>query len=272
MFSLSPVLLSALMLFQPVQAQKTDLKFANTRLTFGEFGATRADAKFLPGDTFYLAFDIEGIQVNSDGKVAYTMGMELLDAKNASVFAQKPVEREEYLTLGGNRLPARAFLNIGTTQAPGVYTCKIEVFDRGTGQRRSLEQKIEILTRNLGLVNVLYSHDQNGELGAPPAGVVGQTMWLQCTIIGFERSPVKKQPQVDLEMAAYEKGVKILKEPIKITIEDKVGADAALLPVQFLVPLSRPGDFTLELKVTDKVSKKVSAVTLPLRVSSATDR
>ena len=73
-------------------------------------------------------------------------------------------------------------------------------------------------------------------------------------------------------MIASEKGKPILKKPVKFNIDEKVGIDIVVLPVQFLVPLNRPGDFTIELKVTDKVSKKVSAVTLPLRVSSATDR
>ena len=166
-------LLAAGLVQQPVQARpvaKGELKLANARMTYGEFGATRAEAKFLPGDTFYMAFDIEGIKVSPDGKVSYTMGMELLDPKGVSVFNLKPQEREELLALGGDRLPARTYLVLGSSQAPGNYTFKATIFDKGTGASRVLEQKIEILPRNLGLINVLYSFDQNGQLAAPPAG------------------------------------------------------------------------------------------------------
>ena len=55
-------------------------------------------------------------------------------------------------------------------------------------------------------------------------------------------------------------------------IDDGVAAEVPVLPLQFLVPLSRAGDFTIELKVTDKVSKKVGTTTLPLRVHAAADR
>jgi hypothetical protein len=267
-------LVFALALPQPIQARakESNLKLTNNRLTYGEFGATRTDSRYLPGDAFCFAFEIEGIKSDESGKVRFTMGMELTDSKGKEVFKQAPVDREEYLTLGGNRLPARAFVRLGMTQLPGTYTCKITIFDRATGDRKSIEQKFEVLSKNLGIINVLYSSDQEGAVSLAPVGVAGQTYWLQCSVVGFERNPLKKLPDLDIEMTAFEKGKQLLQKPIMIGINDKVGPTDEILPVQFLVPLSRPGDFTIELKVTDKVSKKVNKVTLPLKVLSATDR
>ena len=44
--------------------QGAGLTLSNPRITYGELGSTRPDAKLLPGDIFFLSFDIDGIKVN----------------------------------------------------------------------------------------------------------------------------------------------------------------------------------------------------------------
>jgi hypothetical protein len=41
--------------------QADGLKLANVRASYGPFGVARKDDKVLPGDTFFLEFDIEGL-------------------------------------------------------------------------------------------------------------------------------------------------------------------------------------------------------------------
>ena len=74
----------------PLPAQTGDLELNNVHATYGLLGATRPDNKVLPGDKYYVAFDIDNVRVDETGKVLYTMGMEVVDSKNKTQFKQDP--------------------------------------------------------------------------------------------------------------------------------------------------------------------------------------
>ncbi|HEY1861805.1 MAG TPA: hypothetical protein VGG61_15700, partial [Gemmataceae bacterium] len=52
-------------------AQDGQLRFANERPTYCMWGATRTANKYLPGDVYFLSFDIENLSVDKNGKVSY---------------------------------------------------------------------------------------------------------------------------------------------------------------------------------------------------------
>src|SRR5882762_915762 len=116
---MSAFLLTTALLLAPAQAG--ELKLTNVRNTYGELGGTRPDTKFLPGDVIFVGFDIENITVGADGSCKYTMGMEVVDKKGKPVLKQEPAKKEDYLPLGGNKLPARAFVTLGLDMDPGEY-------------------------------------------------------------------------------------------------------------------------------------------------------
>src|SRR5207248_1050493 len=62
------------------------LSLKNVRVTYGELGAPRNDDKLLPGDLYFIAFDIEGIKVDAAGKVSYSMAMDVTDKAGKSIF------------------------------------------------------------------------------------------------------------------------------------------------------------------------------------------
>ena len=76
-----------------VPAQPGQLALTHARLTYGALGAPRPTNKFLPGDSFVLAFDIEGIKADANGKVLYSMGMEVTDQSGKVHFKQVPRDR-----------------------------------------------------------------------------------------------------------------------------------------------------------------------------------
>src|SRR5206468_1326703 len=130
---------AALLALTPAQAGAMTL--TNVRTTYGELGATRTDNRYLPGDLFFVAFDIEGIAVSPEGKVSYAMTVEVTNkAGQAILKSEKPVESDEYLPPGGARLPARAFVLLDRNQAPGTYTCAVSVTDRATKTTKSLQR------------------------------------------------------------------------------------------------------------------------------------
>jgi hypothetical protein len=251
-------------------AQAGQLRLTNERVTYGLLGSTRSDAKILPGDNYYLAFDIEGLQVNNYGKVLYSMSIEFLNKEGKSQFKKDAdTERDLEATnlLGGSRVPAFAFTEIGTDTPPGDYTLRIAVTDRTTKKNVNLTRKIQVLPKSFGLVRVQFIHVAQVYVPAPPLGVVGETLALSCGVVGFDRDKMSKQPSLAYELRVYdENGKPTVTKPDAIQIDKDVNEAFSVVEVPFVVPLNRAGKFTIELKATDQLTKKTTAIKLPLTV------
>ena len=126
----SAALLTALALApEPIN----QLKLTNERVCHGMFGWERKDSrnpKLLPGDLYILAFDIDGLTVSPEGRVKYTMAVDVTNKDNKVVFNKDPEEYEDIAGLGGRHMGANAQMAIGLDIAPGPYTVKVTVSDR----------------------------------------------------------------------------------------------------------------------------------------------
>ena len=159
-------------------AQPAELKLTNVRMTVGELGPTRDGNKLLPGDVLFIAYNIEGITIDAEGIARYTMAMEVSDSAGKLIFKQDPRTLDDFVPLRGNQMPARAYITVGLDQPPGNYDCKIAVTDPKTKASSSLVVKFEVAKKEFGVVAVYTSHDPKGELSAPTAGQVGQTIYI----------------------------------------------------------------------------------------------
>jgi hypothetical protein len=252
-------------------AQGGSLNLTNIRTTYGELGAVRTDNRYLPGDWYFLAFDIEGITVNTEGKVSYAMSVEVTNKAGQPVFKQdKPVESDEFLPLGGNRLPGRAYVFLKPDQEPGSYTCKVSVTDRVTKATKVLERGFEVIKKDLGLIGLVISYDDKAGMPAPPSGVVGQNLFIHSFLIGFGRGADKK-PNASVELRVYDDSKRpTLDKPLTAVVPKDIGEGDDAARIMFLLPLNREGTFTAELKAIDAATGKSATVTIPVRVLSAT--
>ena len=253
-----------------------DLKLSNVRLTVGELGPPRADSKLLPGDVLFMAYDIDGITIDGEGIAKYTMSMEVTNPAGKLILKQDPREMADFAPLRGNKLPARAYVTVGLDESPGQYNCKLTVTDTGskTKPAATINVKFEVVKKDFGIVAVFTSHDPKGELSAPTSGQVGQTLYIHFTVAAFERDPKTKHPNVEIEFQFLdEKGT-----PILATTRKHIQDDKAIQPVkdtdgaftlQFPLFMNRPGKFTVEMKATDRTSKKTFTYKLPVTVNPA---
>lgn len=247
-------------------AQTGSLNLTNIRTTYGELGAPRTDNKYLPSDLFFVAFDIEGIAVNPEGKVSYSMSMVVTDKAGKEVFKpERPSERDEQLPLGGNRLPARAFVMLKPDQEPGTYTCKVTVTDRTSKATKTLEKPFEVVPKAFGIVFLYTSSDPDGNVPAPTTGVVGQNLFIQFQLVGFGRGADKKTNS-SVELRILDESRKpTLAKPTSLAVPADAPDNEPVL-FRFPIPFNREGSFSLELKATDSVSNKSSVVTFPIKV------
>jgi hypothetical protein len=255
--------------------QASALQMTNTRVTYGMMGPTRTDQKFVPGDTCFISFDIEGLKKDK-GRFQYSMKMELLDGKGKTKFTSETEDREVLDVLNGNRVPALAHSFVGIDQEPGEYTLKITVSDRLTRASQTLSQKFVVGPKDFGLVGVQMLHPGigRGPLGspalAPPVLVVGQAVLFSFAVVGFDRDKATKQPKVEFAMRVLDdSGKPTLEKPIVEVVSQ--GVDESVNGIQQAIDLAltRAGKFTVELKATDLLSKKTSTVTLPITVLEA---
>jgi hypothetical protein len=250
-------------------AQPPTLKISNERVTYGELGATRPDNKLLPGDVFFVSFDIEGLKLEDTGKVSYSMSMEVSDKAGKVVFKQVPSNSDEYLPLGGTKMPARSYVTIGIEQAAGEYTCKITATDRTTKASATLEKKFEVLPKTFGIVGLYSTSDPESKYPIPLRGIAGQALWLHFSLVEFQRDSASKQPNLTVTMKPTLDGTSTLPKPVTLSIDKGVAENVAGLPLQILLPLNRVGKFVIELQATDNLSKKSFTLKFPVEVLPA---
>lgn len=276
---MTAIALAALLGGTPAQPAG-NLKLNNVRLTMGEFGPPREGAKLLPGDVLFIAYDIEGLTIDGEGTARYTMSMEVINPNGKPLLQQAPREAVEFVPLRGNRMPARAYVTVGLDEAPGEYNCKLTVTDPKTKATDSLNVKFEVLKKDFGVVAVNTSHDAAGELSAPSVGQVGQLLYVHFSVAAFGRDQQTKNENVEVEFQFYDdKGTPLLVDASnKPTPRKHVQDEKSALPVkktdevfrlQFPLFLNRPGKFNVEIKATDKITKKTSVFKLPITINEA---
>ena len=251
-----------------VAADSGELTLKNIRATYGFLGAQRHDNQLLPGDSYFLAFDIEGLSVEEDGKIKYSMAMEVTDSKNKVIYARDPNALEAYNSLGGTRTEGMTYVDVGFNQPPGEYTVNLTVTDSKTKAAQSFKRKFEVLPKSFGLARFMTSYDGAGRIPAPSSGVVGQFLYVNFAAIGFEKN-AKREPDVRLQMRVLdESGKATVEKPlVGDTRREEVGENIVAIPMSFALALNRPGKFTIELEGTDRLGKKTAKLSIPLIVT-----
>jgi hypothetical protein len=248
------------------QQQAGTLTLANVRASYGAPGLPRIDTHFLPGDQLVIAFDIEGITIDPNGKVLYAMGTELTDSKGKVVFRQEPRDLETVAALGGSSVPGMVALDIGLDQPAGDYTVKVTVLDRASKRTGTLTRAFQVLPAGFGIVRLTTTTDPEGRA---PASIfqTGGSLWINTGVVGYARKEENGQPDVEIDLRLLdEAGKPTMAQPFVGVINDNVPSNTRFLPVQFLVVLNRPGKFTAELKATCRLCKKTQTLALPITV------
>jgi hypothetical protein len=248
---------------------QTDLALAHVRSTHGLLGPERKDETLSPGDTLFLCFDLEGVQVDDEGKVKYSMVIEVSDAGGKTLFKQAPKNLEAKTSLGGSSVPAFAKLDVGLDTPAGDYQVKINVKDLASGKEQSLTRIFKVLPKDFALVRTTTSVDVEGQYPAAVFGS-GQGVWVQCHAVGFERDRTSKQPNVVFEMRVLdETGKPTLTKPVTNIVNKDIPDKVAGVVMAFPLVLNRAGKFTVEVSATDQISGKKAKMSFPLTVQSA---
>jgi hypothetical protein len=243
------------------------LKLERVRSTHGILGPTRADENYVPGDALTLDFDIVGITIDDKGKILYSIAYVVTNVDDKStVVSQAPQKLETLSVFGGKRAQGMVHLDIGTEQPPGNYSMKVTVTDRANNASQEFTHKFTVVKPKLAIVRLRTSSDENGDFPVPVLGE-GQTLWFNLGIIGFARDATTKQPNLQLEFNVLDDaGKPTMGKPFVTTHNKEVPEKNLAIPLHFPLSLTRAGKFTIEMGVTDLVTKKSDKLTFKLNV------
>lgn len=252
-------------------AQAGQLKLTNPRATYGVLGAARSNANILPGESFHVAFDIENLQADAKGETQYSMGMEVVNPKGQVEYKKDPPKEPLVMfnVLGGSSIPAFAHASTDPNTEPGDYQLKVTVIDGRNKAAQTLSTKFTVLKKEFGIIDLSTSYDGRGTMPAPPGGVAGQSIFINFWTVGYAVAANMK-PNVALTMRILDQGGKpTTQQPVEGAFTDPLPANAVRIPLSFMLPLNRAGNYTVELTATDKnAGNKSSKVTFPLTVVS----
>jgi hypothetical protein len=255
--------------FALIPADAGELSLTNVRSTHGLLGVTRANDKLLPGDSYFVCFDIEGIQADEAGKVHYSTSFEVSDAQGKLLIKREPQDRVAAIALGGNRVPGFVHINVGLETPAGQYNLKVTVTDLTTKRSQSFSRDVEVLPKGFGLVRLTTTVDPEGQISVPVVAE-GQALYVNFTAVGFARDADKKQPKVRVTLLVKDENDKAtMAKPLEGHAGDGVPASGADIPMQFLLPLNRPGKFTVEIEATCEVCNATTKISFPLTVQKA---
>jgi hypothetical protein len=248
---------------------QTDLALTHVRSTHGLLGPERTNETLAPGDILFVCFDIEGVRVEDDGKVRYSMAIDVSDSTGKVLYKQNPKDTEVRTSLGGNSVPAYAKLTVGLDQPPGDYEIKVTVKDLASDKQQSLTRAFKVLPKDFALVRAMASVDTDAQY---PAAIFacGQGVWVHCSAVGFGRGGANKQPNVTFEMRVLDDaGKPTLAKAVTNTVNKGIPDKESALPMAFPLSLNRAGKFTIELQATDQSSGKKAKLSFPITVQSA---
>jgi len=247
--------------------QADGLAITKVRQTWYLLGPARTDDKLLPGDSYNIAFDIQGLKVAPDGKVQYSMGLKVTNSAGKVEFGSDPTPKEVYNALGGSTVPAYANVDVGLNQAPGKYTLTVTVIDTTSKAEQKLTRSFEVLQKSFGLVRLFTAADANMSIPSGPHGIPGQSLYIRFYAVGFERNAATKQPDISIEMKIVdENGKATLEKPFSDAVKANLAPDMVAIPLTFTLHLNRPGKFTVQFTAVDQVNKKEAKVSLPITV------
>jgi hypothetical protein len=249
------------------QDDGSELEVGKVRPTYGYLGAPRPRTGILPGDVAHFSFDIKNLKLDANGRAAYSIAIEIRDDKGQLFYEQKPYNAVAHNFFGGNSLPASAHLAVPLDAKPGNYDIKVTVRDRNANISKVMQGKGRVLEAGFGLIRVGTYADAEGRTPISPVGVVGGSLYVNFSAVGFARDPKTKQPDIQVEMRVLDdKGQATFAKPLSGRVYEDVGRAVRVIPLGFGLTMNRPGNFTVELRARCGICDKSVTVRLPVRI------
>ena len=186
---------------------KDKLTLSHVRDTHGLMGPTRTADKLIPGGELFICFDIDGVTIDDEGKVHYSIAVEVADPKGKVLFKQEPEGpgrpgRARRRPHPGLRPPRRR---------PAIAARRVH--RHGHGRRSAQQAQPGAEAHRRGAAERLRPRprqdhrDPEGQIPVAVAGA-GEGLWISFGAVGFGRGGDAKQPDLTFEMRVLDEAGK----------------------------------------------------------------
>jgi hypothetical protein len=245
------------------------LKIDKIEACYGRLGPVRKSLDFYPYDEVWFRFTVTGAKADDEGGIDMELSWKVLDEKDKEVFTKK-LPAKGPLAFGSDSFPASVSFGLPEPVVAGDYTLKVSVKDKQSGDEASFEKKLRLKATEFAIVSPQFFHDAACTASAPAGGVVGEQLHFRLWTIGFDRS----QGKLDNEMKVLvldKDGKEVSPKPLRLLAEKddpKVVKELPALDFGGFVTLTKAGEFTMRITVTDRNSKKTATFEAPLKVTA----
>lgn len=263
-------LLAVSLLALAVSPAFAKLEVEKIEACYGPLGPVRKTLDFHPYDEVYFRFTVTGAKADDDGKLDVEIVRTLTDDKGKEVLPKKVAALKGQLSFGNDSFPASVSVSLPEPVIAGTYTLKVRIKDNHSSDETGFEKNLNLKATEYAIVSPEFFHDAGHVVPAAAGGTVGQQLHFRLLTIGFDRS----QGKIDSEMTVQvlDKGGKeLLPQPLRMTAkkdDEKLVKDLPALDFSGWVVLTKAGEFTLRVSVTDNNSKKTATWEAPLKVTA----
>ncbi len=244
------------------------LTIVNAALHESEGGpAVGSDYKYVPGETVFFSFEVQGFAQSSESKVDLHYRIEAVDPQDVPLM--EPVVNAIDTTLSDEdkhwRPLVRQDVLIPPLALPGTYRILVSVEDKISKQEteteipipvrgRQVEPSTTLVVRNF---RFLRSEDATEGLN-PPAFLRSDTLWARFDITGFKYGK-NNRVSVDYDVSVTNSEGKVLYQQPRAAVEESESFyPKRYLPGLLSLNLSkvRPGKYVFVLTLRDAIGQQ----------------
>ncbi|HEX5272550.1 MAG TPA: hypothetical protein VFW33_18760, partial [Gemmataceae bacterium] len=256
-----PPLVVVLLAASPAPAA---LEISKVEACYGRLGPVRKSLDIYAYDEIGFRFTVTGARSDDEGRADVEVAYTVLDDRGKEVTSKRVASLKGPLTFGTDSFPG--YVSLWLTEPPGEYTLKVTVKDNVAAAETGFERKLHLKETEFAIVSPQFFHDATHAVAAPAGGVVGQQLHFRLLVIGFDRSAGKLDEE--LVVRVFDKDKKELTpKPLRMTAEktdEKVVKELPAIDFSGWVMLTKAGEFTLRITVTDINTKKTATWEAPL--------
>jgi len=258
----------SLLTVTPSWAQ-TKLKIENVQAAFGPFGPERKVLDIYPFDSFSFRFTIVGLKTGAGARVDTAIKLQLTDA-SGKIFLENSFPSKGMLYLGGDSFLAYANIAMQEQVPEGKITLKITAADNVSKESASVERELTGKKGGFHIVALEFFHDPEGRVPASTHLALGQVLYFQMRVIGFDRTLGKIDTQLALQTLDADGKENLPKPLLTVFRQDdaKVVEKTTFIFFNGSMGMNRAGSFTMRLTATDQIGHQTSKEEIPLIISA----
>ncbi len=237
---------------------------------YGQLGPARKSLDIYPYDEIGFRFTVTGARADDEGRADVEVGYKVLDDKGKEVQSKAGASLKGPLTFGTDSFPAFVALRLAEPIVAGEYALRVTVKDKVSSDETGFERKLHLKATEFAIVSQQFFHDAASTVPAPAGGVVGQQLHFRLLVVGFDRSAGKLDEE--LVVRVFDKDKKELTpKPLRMAAQkddEKLAKELPAIDFSGWVVLTKAGEFTLQISVTDNNSKRTATWEAPLKVTA----